>query len=270
MRCIATGALVGCALIAAGCSATRSPDPPPPAGETRGFILGPEDGDRVMSHLIKVDPAHGSERLGMGRQHIDAARSIALHIHDGEDEVLYVVSGRSIGVVGSVEREVTAGSVIYVPQGAWHGLKAIEPTEILWVVSPPNFARALRETQAEGGRSAPASRRDEIARKHQQSDSSAFLRLVLAKSEWLGDERWGRVVFDADGLKGTYSTTSGRTGTIEIRDERQEDLSFTGEWRGDDGSRGDFVLTYEFADGSTLHLDSGQGPDRRSTLRRVH
>ena len=35
--------------------------------------------------------------------------------------MLFVVSGHGVGVVGNVEREVVAGSVIYVPQGAWTG-----------------------------------------------------------------------------------------------------------------------------------------------------
>jgi quercetin dioxygenase-like cupin family protein len=257
-----------CALAIVVCSASRAQNPSRSPEGSRGFILGPEEGDRVLSHLIKVDPERGSQRLGMGRQRIPAARSIALHIHDGEDEVQYVVSGRAIGVVGSVEREVVAGSVIYIPQGAWHGLKAIEATEIIWIVSPPNFARSLREVQASGGQSLPEWRRDEIARKHQQSDSRAFLRLVLANSEWLGDERWGRVVFGADGLSATYQRPAGQTGILEIRDERREDLGFIGVWTGD-GSQGEFVLTYEFASGSTIHLDSGQGIERRSTLRRI-
>jgi hypothetical protein len=206
----------------------------------------------------------------MGSQRIPAVRSIALHIHEGEDEVLYVASGRAVAVVGSVEREVIAGSVMYVPQGAWHGLKAIEATEIIWIVSPPNFARSLRDVQAAGGPSLPESRREEIARKHQQSDSRAFLRLVLARSQWLGDERWGRVAFGADGTRATYETPSGQTGVLEIRDERREDLGFSGVWRSGDGTQGEFVLTYEFAGGSTIHLYSGRGVEPRSTLRRVN
>jgi quercetin dioxygenase-like cupin family protein len=118
-----------CAVLAAGFGAARTAGPPPSAATDDGLILGPDEGDRVLSHLIKVDPARGSQRLGVGRQHIPAGRSIALHIHDGEDEVLYILSGRGVGVVGSVESEVVAGSLIYVPKGAWHGLKAVEPTD---------------------------------------------------------------------------------------------------------------------------------------------
>ena len=163
------------------------------AGRVEGFILAPGEGDTVLSHLIKVDPGRGSQRLGVGTQRIHAGRAVALHIHDGEDEVLYIVSGRGIGVVGHVEQEVVTGSLIYVPQGAWHGLKAIEPIDLMWVVSPPNFARAQRERQAAGGASVSEARRQEIERKHQQSDSRTFLRLVLGSSEWQGEEPWGRV-----------------------------------------------------------------------------
>ena len=220
----------------------------------------------MLTHLITVDPARGSQRLATGRQRIPAARSISLHIHDGEDEVLFIVSGRGIGVVGNVEREVVTGSVVYVPQGAWHGLKAVEPTEIIWVVSPPNFARMLREMQA-GGKGLSESRREDIARKHQQSDSRAFLRRVLANTEWLGDELWGRVIFRPDGLTAQYESASG-SGVLEIRDERREDLGFIGGWRNNAGMRGDLILTYDFASGA-IQIDSGERFQRHATLRRV-
>lgn len=247
------------------CTTARPATPPPAVGSREGFILEPSEGDSVPGHLIKVDPARGSQRLGIGRQQIPAGRSISLHIHDGEDEVLYIVSGRGIGVVGSLEREVVAGSVIYVPQGAWHGLRAFEPMEIMWIVSPPNFARSLRDLQDAGGQSSPESRREEIARSHQQSDSRAFLRRVLASSEWLGDIPWERVTFGADGLSATYRSGSTR-GVLKIRDERREDLSFIGVWQNDAGENGEFILTYEFASGSVIHLDSGERFECRSAL----
>jgi hypothetical protein len=158
--------------------------------------------------------------------------------------------------------------VIYVPQGSWHGLKAAEPTDIMWVVSPPNFARSLREAQAAGTSGLTDSKREDIARKHQQSDSRAFLRRILANSEWNGDEPWGRVTFDADGLTATYQTPSGG-GSLEIRDERKEDLGFIGNWKNSAGERGEFILTYDFASGTEITLKSGEEFQRRSILRLV-
>ena len=254
--------LTGC--VACPIAASRpTPDGP------QGFILGPDEGDRVLSHLIKVDPARGSQRLGIGTQQLKAGRGIALHIHDGEDEVLFVVSGHGVGVVGNVEREVVAGSVIYVPQGAWHGIKAIEPIHVMWIVSPPNFARFNREWLSAGGSRLADARREEIARKHQQSDSGAFLRLVLADSVWQGEEPWGRVAFRSDGLVATYQSPSGLQGALEIRDERAEDLGFIGVWKAGSGVAGEFILTYDFASGAAIHLKWGESFGQHATLRRI-
>ena len=33
-----------------------------------GYILGPEDGSKALSHLIKADAQLGSNRLGMGKR----------------------------------------------------------------------------------------------------------------------------------------------------------------------------------------------------------
>ena len=256
-------------LMLMGCAASRISAPRPAAAGSQGFILGPDEGDQVLSHLIKVDPARGSQRLGIGTQHMEAGRGIPLHIHDGEDEVLFVLFGHGVGVVGNVEREVVAGSLIYIPQGAWHGIKAIEPIHVMWIVSPPKFARFNREVLSAGGSRLADSRREEIARQHQQTDGRAFLRLVLANSAWQGEEPWGRVAFRADGLAGTYQSPSGLQGSLEIRDERAEDLGFIGVWQAGNRQAGEFILTYDFASGSAIHLKWGDNFGQHATLRRI-
>ena len=85
-------------LVLTGCVACPLAASRPTPGGSQGFILGPDEGDRVLNHLIKVDPARGSQRLGIGTQQLKAGRGIALHIHDGEDEVLFVISGHGVGV----------------------------------------------------------------------------------------------------------------------------------------------------------------------------
>ena len=52
---------------------------------------------------------------------------------------------RGVGVVGNQQKEIVPGSMIYIPQGAWHGIRSIEEMKIIWIVSPPNFANYLRE-----------------------------------------------------------------------------------------------------------------------------
>ena len=234
----------------------------------RGYILGPDEGQKVLSHLMKVDPEMGSSRLALGKQRLRKGRGISLHTHDAEDEVLYVISGRGMGVVGEVEREVVPGSVIYIPQGAWHGIQCLEEMEVMWIVSPPNFARQLRDLQAAGGDGAPESKRDEIARKHQQSDGGAFLRAVLAGSKWKGQDPWLRVVFDVTGLEATVEDSAGARGTLTLRDSSADDLGFLGVWHRNRSETGDVSVHYDFKSGSTITLRWGEGLQRQTLLLR--
>lgn len=234
----------------------------------KGYILGPEEGEKVLSHLMKVDPEMGSQRMALGKQRLRTGHGIPLHIHDAEDEVQYVISGRGIGVVGEVEREVGPGSLIYIPQGAWHGIQCLEEMEIMWIVSPPNFARQLREWQAAGGESAPESKRDDIARKHQQRNGRAFLRAVLAGSNWKGQDPWGRVAFDMTGLAATFEDSAGVRGTLQLRDSSADGLGFVGTWHRTASETGAFAVYYDFKSGSEITLKWGEGLQRQSLLRR--
>jgi quercetin dioxygenase-like cupin family protein len=217
---------------------------------------------------MKVDPEMGSSRLALGKQRLLNGRGISLHTHDAEDEVFYVISGRGIGVVGEVKREVVPGSVIYIPQGAWHGIQCLEEMEVMWIVSPPNFARQLRDLQAAGGDSAPESKRDEIARKHQQSDGGAFLHAVLAGSKWNGQDPWLRVVFDMTGLEATVEDSAGARGTLTLRDSSADGLGFLGVWHRNRSETGDVSVHYDFKSGSTITLRWGERLQRQTLLLR--
>ena len=249
-------------------SSSRSQSTNASSSPGKGYILGPDEGEKVLSHLMKVDPEMGSPRLALGKQRLRTGRGIALHIHDAEDEALYVISGRGIGVVGEVEREVVPGSLIYVPQGAWHGIQCLEEMEVLWIVSPPNFARQVRDLQAAGGDSAPESKRDEIARKHQQSDGGAFLRAVLASSKWEGQDPWLHVVFDKTGLEATFEDSAGAGGTLQLRDSSADGLGFLGVWHRNASETGEVSLHYDFKSGSRITLRWGEGLRRQSLLLR--
>ncbi len=230
-------------------AACRTAPTPAPA-QVDGYILSPEEGTKAFAHLIKVEPARGANRLGLGTQRLPAGRGIPLHIHDGEDEVLYVVSGRGVGVVGRVEREVVPGSLLYVPQGAWHGVRASEDVEILWVVSPPNFAQYLRESHDVGGASMSEARWKEIADKHQYADSREFLRRVLAGTRWIDADTQKGIRFDATGMR-----AAGEAGELAIEGESPADLGFAATFRASPSAAAQKVaLTYEFATGDFIRL----------------
>ena len=264
LLCIAVsvGMLTTCVSLA------QSQSTNPSSYRGKGYILGPDEGEKVLSHLMKVDPRMGSPRLALGKQRLREGHGISLHLHDAEDEILYVISGRGSGVVGEVEREVGPGSLIYIPQGAWHGMQCLEEMEIMWIASPPNFARQLRDLQAAGGDSAPESKRDEIARKHQQSDGGAFLRAVLAGSTWKGQDPWLHVVFDMTGLAATFEDSAGAKGTIQLRDSSADGLGFLGVWHRNASETGDLSVHYDFKSGSEMVLRWGERLERQSLLLR--
>src|SRR5215510_11874054 len=71
-----------------------------------GYILDATEGDAIGNNLIKVDPARGSMRLGMATQSFRAGRGIALHKHESEDEILFILKGTGWGVVGKQQKEL--------------------------------------------------------------------------------------------------------------------------------------------------------------------
>ena len=235
-----------------------------------GYILGPEEGSQVLSHLIKADPQLGSSRLGMGKQRLKAGRGIELHVHEDEEEILYVESGRGVGVVGNHQKALVAGSMMYIPQGAWHGIQSTEEMRIIWIVSPPNFANYLREWHAlnESGQFSEK-RYEEIRRKHQISDGRVFLRAVLGNSVWESAAPWGEIKFDAAGMKADYGGNGRPAGIIEITDSSPDALGFVGEWRQTQPpKRGPFTLYYDFKSGAEITFKSGDDPRSQSTWRK--
>ncbi len=69
------------------------------------------------------------------------ASGIPVHLHTFENELLYVAAGKGSAIVGEDRREIPieAGSVLYVPTGAWHGLRNEDPAqrvEVLVVTTP--------------------------------------------------------------------------------------------------------------------------------------
>ena len=254
-------------------SSEAQPSPPlaaPPQPQIAGYILGPEDGSQALSHLIMADPQLGSNRLGMGKQRLKAGRGIALHAHEGEDEILYVESGKGIGVVGDQQKELFAGSMMYVPQGVWHGIRSTEEMKVIWIVSPPNFANYLREWHAlnESGEFTEK-RYEELLRKHQYSDGGAFLGAVLGNSVWQGPAPWYEIRFDADGMKADYGGNGLPAGIIEIQDASSDALGFLGEWRQTEPpKRGRFTLYYDLTSGAEITFKSGEDPRSQSTWRK--
>src|SRR5215211_6842036 len=118
-------------------------------GKRGPLILAQDEGDLLGSHHIKADPHTGSMRLGVGLQRLTGGQGIPMHMHEQEDEVLFIHSGSGLGAVGDERKSIGGGTTLYIPQGTWHGVESHgDEMEVLWVVSPPHFAENLREIGA--------------------------------------------------------------------------------------------------------------------------
>jgi len=139
-----------------------------------GILLGPAEGEALIGAngevIIKVDAGSGSARLAMGTQQVLKGKGIAIHLHDHEDEILFVHRGSAIGIVGEKRRTLEAGSTVYIPPGVWHGVENPDgEVNLVWVMSPPGLESFFRDTRTPPGEPpkvlTPAQLED-IRRKH--------------------------------------------------------------------------------------------------------
>ena len=180
-RAIVT-AVLSFSIAAAAC---KQADRQQEAGEsisTGGFILQPEEGEVLLlggppggQVIIKVDPVKtGSPQMAMGIQYLEG--EIPVHQHEQEEEFLFVLTGRGVGVLGDERVPVQAGTTIYIPPGIWHGIQNTgdEASQIMWVVTPgagestqlENFFRAVGAPPGTEVKSLTPERFADIMEKH--------------------------------------------------------------------------------------------------------
>src|SRR5215213_47201 len=79
------------------------------------------DGRKMM---IKVDSElTPSVRMSMLVEDLPANSEIRVHLHEREDEIIFIRVGNGIATLGDREIPVGPGATIYVPHGVWHGLR---------------------------------------------------------------------------------------------------------------------------------------------------
>lgn len=66
------------------------------------------------------------------------------HTHEHAEEVMYILSGRAIGGVGTTEMEMVKGDTIWVPRGEvhWAYNPFDEPLEMLFIYTRPTLKSA--------------------------------------------------------------------------------------------------------------------------------
>ena len=123
----------------------------PDAGELC-FVGAARDPVRLKVSLAG-DPA---TRLAMIVQDVSPGTVIPVHLHEREDEIILIQSGTGVASLGDVETQVGAGSVLWVPQGTWHGGRNTGSAILKWtgIYSPAGFEGYFREISRAAWRSA--------------------------------------------------------------------------------------------------------------------
>ena len=98
--------------------------------------------------MIKVDSqATPSVRMSLLVEDLPANTEIRVHLHEREDEIIFIRMGNGIATLGDREIPVGPGATIYVPQGVWHGLRNNGP-DILGMsatYSPSGFEQSAKQ-----------------------------------------------------------------------------------------------------------------------------
>ncbi len=102
---------------------------------------------------IKISPGGTSGRFAMITQDVSPGTTIPIHLHEKEDEVIFIQSGVGEATLGDETVALAAGSTLFVPQGTWHGGRNTGKATLKWVAlySPSGFDGYFREI----GRRAP-------------------------------------------------------------------------------------------------------------------
>jgi len=145
-----------------------------PATPPAARVVAPAEGEALVAPngdvVVKVDPRTGSARLAMGTQHVVKGGGIQVHLHEHEDEILFVQGGAATGIVGDSRRALEPGSTVYIPQGVWHGIENAESSvDLVWVVSPPgleDYFRDVRTPRGQAPRVLAPEQLEDIRRKH--------------------------------------------------------------------------------------------------------
>jgi len=114
-----------------------------------GFVLGPDEGAFYGFHgSTVVIKAWGKQTLGqlaVMESTYPAGLSVHEHVHDGEDEMCYVLEGEISGFCGSDRWTATAGSFVFVPRDRPHGFTVTSagPARALVITGPPQLDRQI-------------------------------------------------------------------------------------------------------------------------------
>lgn len=97
--------------------------------------------------VVKTTGAETGGQLAVMEMLCPAALDVPAHVHDGEDEMFYVLSGDLTGFCGEERWSASAGAFVFLPRDIEHGFVVTSDSDakILVVVGPPHFDAHVAE-----------------------------------------------------------------------------------------------------------------------------
>ncbi|MBI4323225.1 MAG: cupin domain-containing protein [Candidatus Omnitrophica bacterium] len=117
--------------------------------------------------IIAVDPGSTGTAFAAGTQTLLPGAQMPAHKHLDQDEVLFVHKGQGRATLNERVIVVVPGAMLYVPRGAWHGLRntGTGTLQIAWVSAPPGLEAFFRDL-SRAGASPTAQTLQELAQRH--------------------------------------------------------------------------------------------------------
>jgi quercetin dioxygenase-like cupin family protein len=114
-----------------------------------GFVLEPQGGAAYGFHgsrvLIKASSDDTLGQLAVLESVYPPGLSVHVHVHDGEDEMFYVIAGELAGTCGEETWTAQPGSFVFVPRDTSHSLRvtSAEPAIALVITGPPRLDQQI-------------------------------------------------------------------------------------------------------------------------------
>jgi quercetin dioxygenase-like cupin family protein len=87
-----------------------------------------------------LGPLNSSARnLAFGLAEFPGGTVAAPHVHQGEEEIIYILSGMGAAIAGEEETPLAPGVAVFIPPGLAHQIRADgpEPLRLVTLFSPP-------------------------------------------------------------------------------------------------------------------------------------
>ena len=111
-----------------------------------GLKIPPTPDGRVLTIKVDSEQTPGL-RMSMVAEDLPPKSEIRVHLHQHEDEIIFIRMGAGVATLGDREIPVAAGAIVYVPQGKWHGLRnnSQDMLGMIAIYSPAGFEQIFKD-----------------------------------------------------------------------------------------------------------------------------